>query len=1211
LSAETTPETQAVSPTQDGEVVCFTAGTEVAAFGGGTIHAYLAMNRPAPAIVAGISSGALAAAAMRKSFVELHKAQETFGEGSPRAEAARWGWFRSYLERLCYRPFDVIWAALPDQSDFFADHPPIYDASIQEKDGMAEAQTAAQAQRYRLVQLGRWLIHLSVRVQYVAEVAVAFVRFKERYGASACRRGLHLVASLSRLLQALLWHLAAHPTCYRPVLGPRGKQGKRRPFLGYPIWLAACFFFVAEAAAVSLAVAFIARWLKLLNLSDRVWWLWGAGVLGPLTLAAVLVSTLRLSRWTTASVAGGIGGLKSRLFRAVLHAAKLDQALLSDFHLRLALTELFDGELVPLTNEPGPHPVFVAAPLQSIFRDGKPEVARQLWARPQAPVVDAVLTAMALPGFFEPTDLSEPPEIWKQWLETSPDKKTHLQLIDGAAIRQNPLPALFRYLRDHPDLSARLATGPIPSVHVVYSVPIEPLSDRDTVEDADTTVVDVGRAALRLARRCDTQLEVMQTNFMTQLLELVPQHHRSGVGGKRLLALRADEIAPDPLVKPLGGLSWDPVEVRRTVASGCKRTLQVLYAEKLQEQQAGQATPTHCRGLAIERRPNLDANAPVGLPEVCAECDGIVAAPRAAPPSAEVCMEAVQGKGVPVGEFPQLLRDKPGQPRIVLVASGGVFRGAFHAGMAGAMWIANAKPDLVVGASVGTLMGGVVAAMFQEPRLAATTGLKLPKQLVRLIDTFLRVDKKIALTMTLKTAARELGLRGRAIGLSPVEVRKAVLRGSRADAGYAATGAPPVLIDALSDLLMIPRTNTAALARRFTAGNVTGAVGALGDLAKRHTLRRLGIESAVMGASLIRNSAEELLTFENADLKTHQPYQAGNQPIAFFATATDLGKESLFWLGDSKHLPGAPYDFVQGALASSAFPFVFAPRRESELYPGVGNRDRRFSDGGIFDNLPFIPALKILADAQVFGPRSEHLADTHDPVVEDHLAFPDLFIVGALNANPEEAANKTQACEGLLAVIERAAQLKNNVKIRGFQRTSASIAVALKNANHAPQPPEAREFLRRVVNAAILPIFPSDEDHINPTFAFCASMGLDRTRVAKSIANGCFQSLNAFGSLKEAPELTNRSIQKLRDEGRIALIERREKIDGSVAKDCPYFLKREPRKKTGGALGAEQVTPFACPFALAKGESTTHVHALCIRDPVHHKAWAPAGSEKG
>jgi hypothetical protein len=43
--------------------------------------------------------------------------------------------------------------------------------------------------------------------------------------------------------------------------------------------------------------------------------------------------------------------------------------------------------------------------------------------------------------------------------------------------------------------------------------------------------------------------------------------------------------------------------------------------------------------------------------------------------------------------------------------------------------------------------------MFQEPRLAATTGLKLPKQLVRLIDTFLRVDKKIALTMTLKTAA--------------------------------------------------------------------------------------------------------------------------------------------------------------------------------------------------------------------------------------------------------------------------------------------------------------------------------------------------------------------------------------------------------------------------------------------------------------------------
>src|SRR5205823_7635865 len=44
-------------------------------------------------------------------------------------------------------------------------------------------------------------------------------------------------------------------------------------------------------------------------------------------------------------------------------------------------------------------------------------------------------------------------------------------------------------------------------------------------------------------------------------------------------------------------------------------------------------------------------------------------------------------------------------PRVVFLLSGGVFRGSFHIGMLGALLAINLKPDMIVGASVGTLMG--------------------------------------------------------------------------------------------------------------------------------------------------------------------------------------------------------------------------------------------------------------------------------------------------------------------------------------------------------------------------------------------------------------------------------------------------------------------------------------------------------------------------
>src|SRR5882724_1547048 len=64
------------SKTSNGnDAVCFTAGFAGAIFGAGTIHAYLVSDRRPPQVVAGISMGALNAAAMQRCYRELQAAQ--------------------------------------------------------------------------------------------------------------------------------------------------------------------------------------------------------------------------------------------------------------------------------------------------------------------------------------------------------------------------------------------------------------------------------------------------------------------------------------------------------------------------------------------------------------------------------------------------------------------------------------------------------------------------------------------------------------------------------------------------------------------------------------------------------------------------------------------------------------------------------------------------------------------------------------------------------------------------------------------------------------------------------------------------------------------------------------------------------------------------------------------------------------------------------
>ena len=288
-----------------------------------------------------------------------------------------------------------------------------------------------------------------------------------------------------------------------------------------------------------------------------------------------------------------------------------------------------------------------------------------------------------------------------------------------------------------------------------------------------------------------------------------------------------------------------------------------------------------------------------GLSEVCAACTRKLVFREARP----YTPKKLRGE-----EHPNL---NGSRPRIIFVASGGVFRGAFHIGVLGAMQAAGIKPDLIVGASVGSLMGGALGAMSKANR---QDGLGL---LAELCLTFLHVDQRIALTKTLKNATKQLGVRARSVSLSPAQLRRMVRRGARADAGYAVTGAPPALIDSLSTMFLIPHGQTRDIAAEFVAGHITKAMKTFWFCVRSETLRRLDIETALMGTSLLEGAARTLMGEgrPGINLDTTQPY---HPEISFFGTTSDLNqRRALLLHRDLEQVHS--YDFVEPGSVRARF----------------------------------------------------------------------------------------------------------------------------------------------------------------------------------------------------------------------------------------------------------------------------------------------------
>jgi predicted acylesterase/phospholipase RssA len=710
------------------EAVCFTAGVDGTPFAAGVIHAYLAADRPPPAVAAGISAGALSASAMAASFEELGActAQE-------RTEAKRWRWFRTYLEALSNRPLDVFWRGVPsfaELSTLGGRLRPLADPATPEP--LKKEERDALKRRFLLQHLGRWLCRLPITVRQVAGFLVNTAVSMERNLGTKPERLVAKVRSWA-LLAVLVWMLLQHVVFspqllnVSPYMAP-DSQGRRRPprfrpLLGWRGWLASTFVFGASVAwLVALVIAGLGRLMSLLGGRVASWWtelevtvpLVGELSSNPLVLLGLLAGPVvlvllveRTDKLLTARAKfrGSVdSGVRSTIVGYLIERTGVARSILSDFYLLRFLSTLFEQD----SRQTGPvkekkvgsfqHPrlLLVASPLQTLPRlvadpkapGGHDRAGKtlQLWARDDTRLLDALRAALAMPGLFAPSTL-EKEEFERRWVGSQPldvSKVTHAELVDGAVIRANPLPALFTFLDPRQGAEgARLgdeiekANSPErPGVHVVYSISVD---ERQRPASADLEpipdIVEAAMKSLRLARRCDTELEVLQTNFMATV-ETTIRSLKSAPGtdrkpeevapraGQGLRSIYADEIAP-ATHEPFSNLvAPTREEVLTASAEGCRRTLGRLYArEVLTHHNLGSDGKLPCRELlalvAPRRGEAIDKTEGPGCGEICKRCTALIEVPRelqrrpneAAPPERGGTPHGADGDRIEAGSY--------------------------------------------------------------------------------------------------------------------------------------------------------------------------------------------------------------------------------------------------------------------------------------------------------------------------------------------------------------------------------------------------------------------------------------------------------------------------------------------------------------------------------------------------------------------------------
>jgi len=1084
----------------------------------GVTHALLVARGVAPDYVAGLSAGAVTAAAL----AEILQAGE--GRSEPERRNAQVDNFRKFLASFQELPGELLRSILPDTYEINASLPlepielPIhFDAERQGRD-------AANQTRAGLIRILNRLLEIRLPVSAIAVIVNRVLRFIAASEEPSRRKriwrrlnnasrlwylGYRFIIGLAPTFRSLAW---------AAIAGAPGEEKRRKA--GRPAGkligrVRAARLWIWDALTVLL---FIPAWL----------------LVAPLTLCLFVWIYLRpptsqRRRWGRRlldrilehySIAGGLGNtyvLKQQLIRCfdVEYHGKPDIAAILDKALLYSTEPAHaEGPRKTLAVYQERHPRIVVAPVAAEVGSGDLKVLPH-----DVPVVDALLAATAAVPIFPAVKI-------ESWVYKK-DGASQKVFIDGRHVSAEPVGALLDLLGSDERLDDCAAVD-------VYPVSNLALDVNGSAPRAELSgILEVAARAYELQRFRDATIDQRLTQLYTKSL---PDQGRARVKIGERYYVRA-EMRAVGLERPIG---IDREVVRRgsrlglkdlvheAVADGCRAALQAMIPGSIADA-AGGAPSVSCGQVIGRRLESVQANprllgnleGPPGLPEVCARCaltrtgSGDLKAEEQQKQLLKVLPRRqdwpewpIEGQppapSAPVispPAAPQITIDLPGwpheraglqgsaRPLVNFLFGGGVFRGVFHMGVMNALNELGLEPDLVAGSSVGSIIAAMIAQAFNE------TADQRPGQIANLAATFLSIDQ-LVMTDRLADFFRGLTLRAADAPFSPRDL-DLVLRRYDVDWSGGWSNRVRRVVGGLERFFYLSPVNLAALVKAGRERDI-GQLSVLLHEAIQEFLDRGGVGQEILGteplALLIHHEVIRRLDWAAND-KLFDAFQG--RGIHFLATATNLSRGRLEILGSPESQSYA--SLLYGLLASSAFPGVFRPRESWEIFRNATDRDQ-YIDGGTIDNLPLDAVARFLDLAS----QAPNTLVARRPQAGGH-AVPHLLFTASLEVDkaclPDHDVETIR--RSFLRLRSRARTMSYNRKIDAY----ASVQRNLREIYNRRVSAETGAPPWQPLDLHVIAVRPR---WLCNTFGFHPMLGFRRYRQAQSIAHGCASTLATF-----------------------------------------------------------------------------------------------------
>lgn len=437
---------------------------------------------------------------------------------------------------------------------------------------------------------------------------------------------------------------------------------------------------------------------------------------------------------------------------------------------------------------------------------------------------------------------------------------------------------------------------------------------------------------------------------------------------------------------------------------------------------------------------------------------------------------------------------KAAEPTVNFLFSGGVFRGVFQVGVVNAASELDLRPAVIAGASVGSIMGAMVANVFTQGERDARR-----QQIARIAAAFLALDK-IVLTDRFYNLGGRLLLRLAAAKFSPRDTDR-VFRQFELPSSLASRQWRRV-IAGFERLFYINPFDLAELARKIRRRSMREVTQQL-RMHCQTMLERYGVGNELLGAEPLALLISKLVICgDNAETVPFNYFaRHPRYPVTLLAMTTDLENGKLVVLGD-EHRAGPT--LLEGLLASSAFPAAFRPQ---VLRGGssVSGSELLYADGGVMDNLPLDPLVRSLENKAKACDRSGF---SRRPQWEGK-PVPHLVLTASLEIDPPALAEQKlqETASSWMRLYTRANQLSYNSKIDKFKAAQDGFDLLYDR----PQRDQNLDPAFEPLHLKVITIKPR---WLCKTFGFHPVLGFSREQQAQSIAHGCASTFVHFAELQ-------------------------------------------------------------------------------------------------